>query len=131
VGKKSEIIKVEGIPISIIKHGDGDYISLTDMAGYKKQERARQVVFNWMSTYYTIDFLGVWERVNNPDFNRMGFHAVKNESGRLLVGVKKWVEATNAIGIFSKAGRYGGGIFAHRDFSCAPMTCSYTLYCVK
>jgi len=117
MGKKNEIIKVEGIPITVVRHGDADYVSLTDMAGYKKQERARQVIFNWMSTYYTINFLAVWEQVNNPNFNRMGFHAVKNESGRLLVGVKKWAEATNAIGIFSKAGRYGGGIFAHKDIA--------------
>jgi hypothetical protein len=87
------------------------------MARYKNTVDPRQVVFNWMSTYYTIDFLAVWEQVNNPGFNRMGFHTVRNESGRLLVSVRKWVEATNAVGIYAKTGRYGGGIFAHRDIA--------------
>jgi hypothetical protein len=113
--KKNEIIKVQGIPIAIVKRDQEDYVSLTDMAAIKNATDPRQVVFNWMSTYFTIDFLAIWEEINNPNFNRMGFHTVRNESGRLLVSTKKWVEATNAIGIYAKAGRYGGGIFAHRD----------------
>ena len=68
-----------------------------------------------MSTYYTVDFLAVWEQVNNPNFNRMGFHTVRNGEGRLFLTPKRWVEMTNAIGLFSKSGRYGGGIFAHKD----------------
>lgn len=116
MGKK-EKITVQGTEITIISEQKEDYISLTDMAGYKDNLEARIVVSNWMSTYYTVDFLAVWEQVNNPNFNRMGFHAVRNGEGRLFLTPKRWVEMTNAIGIFSKAGRYGGGIFAHRDIA--------------
>jgi len=112
---KKETITVQGTAITIISDKNDDYISLTDIAGYKDNLEARIVVSNWMSTYYTVDFLAVWEKVNNPNFNRMGFHTVRNGEGRLLLTPKRWVEMTNAIGIFSKSGRYGGGIFAHKD----------------
>jgi len=110
-------IEVKGRAITIISQQEEDYISLTDMAGYRDNLEARIVVSNWMSTYYTVDFLAVWEQVNNPNFNRMGFHTVRNGEGRLFLTPKRWVEMTNAIGIFSKSGRYGGGIFAHKDIA--------------
>jgi hypothetical protein len=110
-------INVQGTEISIISVKNDDYISLTDMAGYKDTMEARVVVSNWMSNHYTLEFLGVWEQVYNPDFNRLGFHTVKNADGRLVLTPKRWVEQTNAIGMFSKSGRYGGGIFAHRDIA--------------
>jgi len=116
MAKKDKII-VQGTEITVISEKESDYISLTDMAGYKDNLEARIVVSNWMSTYYTIDFLAVWEQVNNPNFNRMGFHTVRNAESRLLLTPKRWVEMTNAIGIFSKSGRYGGGIFAHKDIA--------------
>lgn len=114
---ENKIITVKGKEISVIQSNNEDYISLTDMAGYKDNLEARIVVSNWMSTYYTVDFLAVWEQVNNPNFNRMGFHTVRYGEGRLLLTPKRWVEMTNAIGIFSKSGRYGGGIFAHKDIA--------------
>ncbi|PTT73755.1 MULTISPECIES: KilA-N domain-containing protein [unclassified Chryseobacterium] len=114
---KTSKISVSNTEITIIQQNNEDYISLTDMAGYKDNQEARFVVSNWMSTYFTVDFLAVWEHVNNPNFNRMGFHTVRNSEGRLLVTPKRWVEMTNAIGIFSKSGRYGGGIFAHKDIA--------------
>ncbi len=114
---KNKKIQVEGREITIISQQEEDYISLTDMAGYRDNLDARIVVSNWMSTHYTVDFLAVWEQVNNPDFNRMGFHTVRNGEGRLFLTPKRWVEMTNAIGIFSKSGRYGGGIFAHKDIA--------------
>jgi len=114
---KKKIIQVEGREISIISQQEEDYISLTDMAGYRDNLEARIVVSNWMSTHYTVDFLAVWEQVNNPNFNRMGFHTVRNGEGRLFLTPKRWVEMTNAIGVFSKSGRYGGGIFAHKDIA--------------
>jgi hypothetical protein len=116
MSKKGKIT-VQGVEVAVVSDKDGDYISLTDMAGYKDELEARVVVMNWMSTYYTVDFLAVWEQVNNPNFNRMGFHTVRNGESRLIVTPKRWVEATNAIGIYSKAGRYGGGIFAHKDIA--------------
>jgi hypothetical protein len=114
---KSKKIEVQGREITVLSQQEEDYISLTDMAGYKDNLEARIVVSNWMSTHYTVDFLAVWEQVNNPDFNRMGFHTVRNGEGRLFLTPKRWVEMTNAIGIFSKSGRYGGGIFAHKDIA--------------
>ncbi len=116
MGKKGTI-HVQGTEIAIISENENDYISLTDMAGYKDNLEARIVVSNWMSTHYTIDFLAVWEQVNNQNFNRTGFHTVRNGEGRLMLTPKRWVEMTNAIGIFSKSGRYGGGIFAHKDIA--------------
>jgi len=110
-------ILVSNTEITVTQHNNQDYISLTDMAGYKDNLEARIIVSNWMSTHYTIDFLAIWEQVNNPDFNRMGFHTVRNSEGRLFLTPKRWVELTNAIGIFSKSGRYGGGIFAHKDIA--------------
>ncbi|MCL1943657.1 MAG: KilA-N domain-containing protein [Candidatus Azobacteroides sp.] len=114
---KKEKITVQGTAITIISIKNDDYICLTDMAGYKDSLEARVVVSNWMSNHYTVDFLGIWEQVNNPGFNRMGFHTVKTGDGRLVLTPKRWVEMTNAIGIFSKSGRYGGGIFAHKDIA--------------
>jgi len=114
---KKDKITVQGTKITVLTDKESDYISLTDMAGYKDNLEARIVVSNWMSTYYTVDFLAVWEQVNNPNFNRMGFHTVRNAESRLFLTPKRWVEMTNAIGIFSKAGRYGGGIFAHKDIA--------------
>ena len=114
---KKGTINVQGTAITIITSKEEDYISLTDMAGYKDELEARVVVSNWMSTRFTLEFLGVWEQIYNPDFNRMEFHTIKNADGRLVLTPKRWVESTNAIGIFSKAGRYGGGIFAHKDIA--------------
>jgi hypothetical protein len=114
---KKDTITVKGTEITVISDKQDDYISLTDMAGYKDELEARVVVSNWMSTRFTLEFLGIWEEINNPNFNRMEFHTIKNADGRLVLTPKRWVERTNAIGIFSKSGRYGGGIFAHRDIA--------------
>jgi hypothetical protein len=117
VQPNNEIIRVEGIPISVVKRDGQDYVSLTDMAGYLGSEVSRSAVANWMSRHYTIDFLTVWEKVNNPVFNYMGSRVIKNEPGRLIVSVKKWVDCTNAIGLFSRTGRYNSGVFAHKDIA--------------
>ena len=114
---KKETINVKGTAITVITSKENDYISLTDMAGYKDEFEARVVVSNWMSTRFTLEFLGIWEQISNPNFNRMEFHTIKNADGRLVLTPKRWVERTNAIGIYSKSGRYGGGIFAHKDIA--------------
>lgn len=108
-------IQANGNEISLLKN-DSDYISLTDIARYKNSEDPRFVVNSWLSSYATIDFLATWEQLNNPDFNRAGFHTVRNEPGRLIVTSKQWIEKTGAIGIKSTAGRYGG-TFAHSDIA--------------
>lgn len=82
---KNKKISVSNTEITIIQQNDEDYISLTDMARYKDNLEARIVVSNWMSTHFTVDFLAVWEQVNNPNFNRMGFHTVKYGEGRLFL----------------------------------------------
>lgn len=108
-------INANGKEITLLA-SNTDYISLTDIAKYKNAEDPRFVVNSWLSSYATIDFLATWEELNNPDFNRAGFHTVRNEPGRLIITSKQWIEKTNAIGITSKAGRYGG-TFAHSDIA--------------
>jgi hypothetical protein len=94
-----------------------DFISLTDIAKYKNADDPRFIIQNWMRTRFTVEFLGIWEHLNNPNFNRVEFEAVKNESGSnaFVMTPKKWTELTGAIGIISKAGRYGGTYSAHRQ----------------
>jgi len=87
-----------------------------------------------MSTYCTFEYLAVWEGFYNPDFNRMGYQSVRNAEGRLIMSPKRWIETTNAIGIISKSGRYGGGVFAHRDIAfefATWLSAEFKFYLVK
>ena len=97
-------LNANGKEISLLNKNT-DYISLTDIAKYKYSDNPRIVIANWLSSYSTIDFLATWETINNLDFNRMGFHTVRNEPGRLIMTPTRWIELTNAIGIISKATR--------------------------
>jgi hypothetical protein len=117
--RNNEIISVQGTAINIVKHNKNDYISLTDMAKYKNPNETSLVISHWLSTNYTLEFLGLWEKTNNPNFNTTEYRSVKNErfSQSFIMSTKQWVERTNAIGIYSKSGRYGGGTFAHRDIA--------------
>jgi hypothetical protein len=87
------------------------------MAKQKDSMETSLVISHWMSTRYTVEFMGIWESVTNPDFKSTEFGRVKMESGSndFVLTSKRWTEAINAIGIFSKSGRYGGGTFAHRN----------------
>jgi hypothetical protein len=116
---KKETITVQGTEIILLSHQKEDYISLTDMARYRNAEATGYVISRWLSARYTIEFIGIWERVNNPDFNVVEFNNIKNESGAngYVLTSKQWIEKTNAIGIIAKAGRYGGGTFAHKDIA--------------
>ncbi|MDR2801753.1 MAG: KilA-N domain-containing protein [Prevotellaceae bacterium] len=116
---KKESITVQGTEIILFSHKKEDYISLTDMAKYKNAEATGLVISHWLSTRYTIDFLGIWERINNPDFNVTEFSNIKSEAGAngFVLTSKQWIEKTNAIGIIAKPGRYGGGTFAHKDIA--------------
>ena len=107
---KKHNIKVNGATVSIIGDvaNEDAYISLTDIAKYKNPDDPRIVISNWMSAYSTIDFMAMWEQLYNPDFNRMEFQTVRSEPGRLIMTPSQWIERMNAIGITSKAGRYGG-----------------------
>ncbi|MCL2883494.1 MAG: KilA-N domain-containing protein [Coriobacteriia bacterium] len=117
--QKQEIISVQGTVVSIVKHNKDDYISLTDMAKHKNPSETSLTIAHWLSTNYTLEFLGLWEKTNNPFFNTTEFRSIKEErfSQSFTISTKQWVERTGAVGIYSKAGRYGGGTFAHRDIA--------------
>ena len=109
-------IKVENAEISVIKVGDDDYISLTDMV--REVENGTALIEKWLRNKNTIEFLGIWEEMYNPDFNSPEFGGIMAEAGtnRFLLSVKQWIERTNARGIVAKAGRYGG-TYAQRDLA--------------
>ena len=108
-------ITVQNTEIEVVKYNEEDYISLTDMARSQMQEH---IIFRWLSLKSTIEYLGEWEMLYNPDFNCTEFGTIKNAAGsnNFVLSVKTWIELTNAIGIRSKAGRYGG-TYAHRDIA--------------
>ena len=108
-------INVQNTEISVVQYNNEDYISLTDMARSQMQEH---IIFRWLSLKSTIEYLGEWETLYNPPFNCTEFGAIKNAAGsnNFVLSVKSWIERTNAIGIHSKAGRYGG-TYAHRDLA--------------
>ena len=111
-------IEAKGLNIRVNLSSDGsDYISLTDIAKYKSED-ANQTIRNWMRLRDTIEFMGLWEQLHNPDFKPVEFEGFKNEAGAnaFLMSPKKWIEGVNAIGIVSKSGRYGG-TYAHNDIA--------------
>ena len=112
---KTTKIEIEGKEISILTYHQDDYISLTDMAKSQMQEA---IIIKWLSLKSTIEYIGEWEALYNPDFNYTDFGTIKNEAGsnNFVLSVKNWIEATNAIGITAKAGRYGG-TYAHKDIA--------------
>lgn len=115
---KNKTINVHGREIALISDKSNDYISLTDMARYRDNERTNYIIQNWMRTRSAIEFCGLWEQMNNADFKSIEFDAFKNESGSnsFALTPQKWIDSTNAKGIISKSGRYGG-TFAHRDIA--------------
>ena len=112
---KNKTINIDGTEISILAQAKTDYISLTDMARSQLQD---VVIIKWLSLKNTIEYLGEWEALYNPDFNYTEFGTIKNSAGsnNFVLSVKQWIAATNAIGITSKAGRYGG-TYAHKDLA--------------
>ncbi len=116
---KSKKIHIENLEIAGYTKKQNDFISLTDMARFKNVETTGLVISHWLSTRYTVEFMGLWEQINNPDFNVTEFSNIKNESGSngFVLSAKQWIEKTNAIGIISKTGRYGGGTFADKDIA--------------
>lgn len=110
-------ITVQGTEIQLFTRKGADFISLTDMAR-KFNPQTDVLIQNWLRTRHTLEFLGLWEQLHNPGFNALEFEGFKNQSGlnTFYLSPKKWIEATKAIGIESKAGRYGG-TFAHKDIA--------------
>ena len=130
---KEIIVLTETVRVQQIQQDD--YISLTDIAKYRNADDPRFVIQNWMRTRFTVEFLGIWEQLNNPDFNRVEFEAVKNESGSnaFVMTPTKWASLTGAIGIFSKSGRYGG-TYAHKDIAfefASWVSVEFKLYLIK
>lgn len=128
-------INANGTEISVLLSKDNteDYISLTDIAKHKNADDPRIVISNWMSSYSTIDFLATWEKLYNPDFNRMEFQTVRNEPGRIIMTPSQWISRMNAKGIISKAGRYGG-TYAHSDIAfefASWISPEFKLYIIK
>lgn len=114
-----KVIVVESTEISVmLKRNQEDYICLTDMARYKDSERTNYIIQNWIRNRSTIEYLGVWEQLNNPDFKGTEFDAFRTQAGlnSFTLTPKQWIEKTNAIGIVSKPGRYGG-TYAHKDIA--------------
>ena len=137
--KKEKCVKAEinadGRQVSILSLGrNNDYISLTDIARYKSDD-PNDVIKNWMRGKDVIQFLGLWEKLNNPDFKPVEFDGFRMESGTktFTLSPQKWITATNAIGIISKAGRYGG-TFAHTDIAfefASWISAEFKLYIIK
>ena len=128
-------INANGAEISIMGNiiNENAYISLTDIAKHKNSDDPRIVISNWMSSYSTIDFLATWEKLYNPNFNRMEFQTVRSEPGRLVMTPKQWIERMGATGITSQAGRYGG-TYAHSDIAfefASWVSPEFKLYIIK
>jgi len=130
-----EKIKVLNTAVSFYTKETEDYICLTDIARYKDPERTDYIIQNWLRNRNTIEFLGIWERLNNPDFNPIEFEGFKSQAGlnSFVLTAKQWIEKTGAIGIISKSGRYGG-TFAHRDIAfefASWVSVEFKLYLIK
>jgi hypothetical protein len=126
-------IEVQGKEITVISNDQQDYISLTDMV--RNIENGLSLIEKWLRNKNTIEFLGIWEEIYNPDFNSPEFEGIKNQAGlnRFVLSVKQWVEKTNSKGIIAKAGRYGG-TYAHKDIAfefASWISPQFKLYLIK
>jgi hypothetical protein len=133
---KRKTIQVQNISISITLENGSDFICLTDMANAREGEsRAADIIKNWLRNRYTLEFMGTWEQINNPNFKVVEFDHFKMQSGlpSFVLSVSEWIEKTNAIGITVKKGKYGG-TFAHRDIAFefgSAISASFKLYLIK
>jgi hypothetical protein len=109
---------IKGTTVAVVSRQADDFISLTDIAKHKEPDRADQVIQNWMRNRNTVEFLGIWESLNNPDFKPLEFEGFRNRAGlnSFVLTPRQWIESTAAVGLISKSGRYGG-TFAHKDIA--------------
>jgi hypothetical protein len=131
----SEKISVQGTEISIIVREKEEYISLTDIAKYRNKDEPFSIINNWMRSRSTIEFLGLWEKLSNPDFKPIEFERFRNDAGSnyFVLSPQRWIESTHATGIISKSGRYGG-TFAHKDIAfefATWISSEFKLYLIK
>ena len=129
------VIHAHGVDIRLSSSAESDYISLTDIAKYHNPEAPADVIKNWMRIRSTIEFLGLWETLNNPNFKLVEFDQFKKDAGRnsFVLSPQKWINTTNAIGIISKSGRYGGTL-AHSDIAfefASWISPEFKLYIIK
>ena len=132
---KSTKIAVQGTTITILEQDDQDYISLTDIAKYRNPLEPFAIINNWMRSRSTIEFLGLWEKLSNPNFKPLEFERFRTEAGSnyFVLSPQRWIEATQAIGISSKSGRYGG-TYAHREIAfefASWISSEFKLYLIK
>jgi hypothetical protein len=132
---KNRTIIVKGTEITVLKNDLDDYISITDIARFKESSNMDAIIQNWLRNRNTIELLGFWETMYNPDFKPLEFEGFKKQAGlnSFVMTPKKWIETTNAIGITSKSGRYGG-TFAHKDIAfefASWISIEFKLYIIK
>jgi len=134
--KKKNIIDVKGVGITIYQFNENDYISLTDIAKTKENDsRAADVIKNWIRTRSTLEFIGTWEQIYNPDFKVVEFDHFKMNAGlpSFVLSPGSWIEKTNAIGIIVKKGKYGG-TYGHKDIAfefCSAINATFKLFLIK
>jgi hypothetical protein len=133
---KNTSIQVHGQEIAILTTQKEEFISLTDIAKHKNAAATGLIISHWLSTKFTVEFMGLWEQMHNPIFNVTEFSNIKTEAGSngFVLSSKQWIEKTNAVGLTSKTGRYSGGTFAHKDIAfefASWISPSFKLYLIK
>jgi hypothetical protein len=132
---KRTSIAVKGAAVTVLSRNRQDFISLTDIARYKDAERTDYLISNWLRNRNTIEFLGIWEQLNNPGFNPIEFDGIRKQAGlnSFILTAKRWIESTGAIGLVSTTGRYGG-TYAHKDIAfefASWVSVEFKLYLIK
>lgn len=135
MSKKNREIEVLATQVKVTRQAEADFLSLTDIARHRDAERTDDLIRNWIRNRNTIEFLGIWEQINNPDFKPVEFDGFRKEAGlnTFTMTPKQWVSRAGAIGIVSKAGRYGG-TFAHKDIAfefASWISVEFKLYLIK
>lgn len=132
---KKSTIEVQGASVAVISQNQQDTICLTDIAKFKNPDHPDDVIRNWLRSRNTVEFLGVWERLNNPSFNPVEFDGIRIQTGlnSFVLTPKQWIEKTGAVGLTSTAGRYGG-TYAHKDIAfefASWVSVEFKLYLIK
>lgn len=133
--KKNLEIEVLDVAARIARIDEADFISLTDIARHRDAERGDYIIQNWMRTRNTIEFIGIWEQLNNPGFNSIEFDGIRNQAGlnSFSLTPKRWISRTGAVGVVAKTGRYGG-TYAHKDIAfefASWVSVEFKLYLIK
>jgi hypothetical protein len=128
-------IEVQGASVAVLSQSQQDFICLTDIARFKDPERTDYLISNWLRNRNTIEFMGIWEQLNNPGFNPIEFDGIKRQAGlnSFILTAKRWIEATGAVGLISRSGRYGG-TYAHKDIAfefASWVSVEFKLYLIK